>query len=347
MAQFQLVDTANAFAREINRVSEGVEDLDRLMREDIRNSITDLNRMLREVNSINDDIVALGALGNASNEVADKRDAIVRKISELIDVRTLTRPDGRVALFTPSGLALVDAEPAVLSFDGGNINLVNGQRMEPITGHMSQGKIGALFEMRYDGSALATVRPPSPDPAAEVIRKLRSQLDALANSFVARTKPGEPTSFADAYNNASPVAAGELDRSFFVGTDRFTLAVNTKLLNGEMKIKNAAIGDMVVAINKVGRSLTADGINIQDASYTGMVSAITGHWTQVSSNVKRTNEFDVEARRVLEGRYHGKVGVNLDEEIALLQQLQTSYGASARVMQVTLQMYDTLESIVR
>ena len=56
---------------------------------------------------------------------------------------------------------------------------------------------------------------------------------------------------------------------------------------------------------------------------------------------------DKDARQILEERYSATTGVNIDEEIANLQQLQTSYAASARVMQVANTMFDALEAIVR
>jgi len=346
VAKYQLVQSANTFAREIRRVSEGVEALDREMKDDLGTSLKDVNDMLAQVDRINDDIVSLRSYGDAANEAADKRDALIQKISEYVGVRRVERPDGRVALFTSSGFALVDAEPANLTFDGGKINLTVGNNRYDITDHLQQGKLGALYNMRKDGSLTDPPTPASADPATEVIRKLRSQLDAYAGMFVAKTKDGEATSFADAYNSAQPVAEGELNAQFFTGTDRFTIAVNERLLTGELKLKDSATKSVVVAMNAVGRTLTADGLTATDTSYSGMAHAITGQLMQASKTVADRHTFDKEAKEQLVERYQGQTGVNIDEEIAQLQQLQTSYAASARVMQVTNSMFDALERIV-
>jgi flagellar hook-associated protein 1 FlgK len=190
-------------------------------------------------------------------------------------------------------------------------------------------------------------QPVSSDPSSEIIRKLRSQLDAYANMFVARTKPGEPTSLADAYDNADPVKDGELPQHFFIGTDRFTLAVHPSLIDNSKAVKDSAIPAMVVAMNKVGRTLTADGLTATDTSYVGAASAITGNWMTIGKSVEESAETTKASRDLLTERFHNTTGVNIDEEIALLQQLQTSYAASARVMQVATSMYDTLEAILR
>ena len=347
VAQYQLVQSADTFAREIVRVSTGVEDLDREMREDLNSSLNEVNRIMKDIDRINDDIVSLQGYGSAANEVADKRDALIKELNTHIGVRTVERPDGRVAVFTATGQALVDAEAAKLTFDGGNINLVTGNQVTPINQHIREGKVAALLTMRKDGSKNDPPTPASGDPHAEVIRKLRSQLDEFAKMFTTKTKEGEPTSFRDAYDTAEPALEGEQNTLFFTGEDRFTIQVNAKLLSNEAKLKQSAIKDVVAALNAPGRTFKADGLELDDATYSSMASNITGNWMAVAKTAQTKNEFDKDAKQILEERYHSVTGVNIDEEIANLQQLQTSYAASARVMQVTNTMFDALEAIVR
>lgn len=346
-AQYQLVQAADNFAREIQRVSKGVEEMQQSMTNDLRTSVDRVNQLLKDISSINDNIVSLKGYGSAANEVADKRDGLIRELSTYMSVRTVERPDGRLALFSPTGLALVDAEPAKLSFDGGNINLETGNHITPVSDSMQQGKIGALFSMLKDGSKASPATKAGAEPTAEIIRKLRSQLDAFAKEFVGETKPGQPTSFRDAYNGAKPLKEGEEPTLFFEGTDRFTIGVSANLLENRTKIKQSAISPVVAAMNSVGRNLTADGLKLEDTSYSGMASAITGGWMAAAKTVNDMSAQNKESKQILEERYHSKTGVNIDEEIANLQQLQTSYAASARVMQVASAMFDALEAVVR
>lgn len=345
-AQYQLVQAADNFSREIRRVSEGVEQMDRAMKTDMDDSLTKVNGLLKDINQINNDIVSLKSQGAAANEVADKRDGLIRELSGYMSIRTVDRPDGRIAIFTPSGLGLVDAEPANLSFDGGNINLQVGNQVTPINGHLTEGKLGALLKMRQDGSLTDPPTPASGDPATEVIRKLRSQLDEFAKAFTSATKPGEPTSFKDAYDSALS-KDGEQGEQFFTGNDRFTIAVNSKLLDNTAKIKGSAVNDVVAALKAPGRTLTADGLKLTDTTYSGMIGGITGSWMATAKSVNDKQTSDKESTQLLTERYHSQTGVNIDEEIAQLQQLQTSYQASARVMQVANAMFDALEAVVR
>ncbi|AWB07394.1 flagellar hook-associated protein FlgK (plasmid) [Azospirillum humicireducens] len=346
-AQYQLVQAADNFSREIRRVSEGVEQLDRDMKTDITKSVDKVNDLLKQINTINNDTVSLLGQGSAANAVADKRDGLIRELSSYMPVRTVERPDGRLAIFTPSGLALVDAQPANLSYDGGNINLQVGNQVTSINNHLTTGKLGSLIQMRKDGSTTEPPTPASGDPATEVIRKLRSQLDEFAKAFTGPTRPGEPTSFADAYDESSPAADGEQTNQFFTGNDRFTIAVNTKLLDNTAKVKRAAIDGMVTAINASGRNFSADGLQMKDTSYSAMGSAITGTWMAAAKTANTASESNKASMQLLTERYQSQTGVNIDEEIAQLQQLQTSYQASARVMQVANAMFDALQAVVR
>lgn len=345
-AQYQVIQTANNFARELNRVSSGVEEIDAEMQKDIGDGVQRANELMKEIDKINDDIVSLQALGSAANEASDRRDSLVKELNTLVGVRTVDRADGRVAIFTETGLALVDSSPAELTYTGGAIYMQVGNNQQDVTPHLRQGRLGAIYDMRYDGSAADPPKAAGGDATAEIIRKLRSQLDAVANAFTAKTKEGEPTSFADAYNKAKPVSDDEQGTSFFSGDDRFGFAVNAKLLDNSKKIKVSAIADVTIAFNVKGRTLSADGLNEKDVSYRDMVNAIPGRAMEAASLAKSRLTAESESRTVIEERYRGNVGVNMDEEIALLQQLQTSYAASARVMQVTNKMFDLLETIV-
>lgn len=201
--------------------------------------------------------------------------------------------------------------------------------------------------MLRDGSTTTPPTPADGAPTGEIIRKLRSQLDALAKEFTGGTSPGQPQSFRDAYDNAKPAKAGEASSGFFEGNDRFTLSVNRRLLEDKEAIKQSAVAPTVRALNAAGRRLDADGLTLTDTSYGGMVNAITGTWMSAAKTVNDQHSQEKAARQLVDERYHAKTGVNLDEEIADLQRLQTAYAASARVMQVVKSMHETLEAMIK
>jgi len=284
--------------------------------------------------------------GDTANTVLDKRDALVTELNKYVGVRTMERPDGRLAVYTNNGLTLVDASATKLSYDGANITIPNGNGSLDVSSHFSNGSLGAMRDMLYDGSQVKPATTASSSPTSEIFRKLRDQLDSYANAFTSATKAGEPTSFADAYN-ASPTVNGEQDQAFFIGTDRYTFALNESLVDGTKSVKTAAIGTVLNALNATGRSFSADGLRRTDSTYIGMASSITANVSTISSDVTTQSKYTQTSYDTLSERLSSKNGVNIDTEIALLQQLQTSYSASARVLQVTNTMLDALEAIVK
>ncbi len=345
-AQLQVIQLGERVAREVQRTANSVEQIDTDIRTDIGKSVDELNRMLGEIDRLNTEIVAHGNEGAVGNEMRDQRDAMVRDLNRLIGARTLEQPNGELTVFTSDGLLLLDSEPAQFSYDGANaVRMVTAQDRD-IDVHFSEGKIGALLDMVRDGSQESPPQPPSKIGHQEVIRKLRSQLDAVVEAFTGPTQTGQPTSFADAYDNASPVETGELNSGFFVGTNRFDVQVNPSLLDGTKSLKAAAIEDAAEAVTIAGRTFSVDGVEATNASYTDFVSATMGYWSDAARVAEEESARFTETKELLEIRFQSKVGINLDEEIAQLQMLQTSYAASARVIQVTNTMFNALESIV-
>lgn len=196
-AQAQIVALGDQLAGEVRRLSAGVDQIDSDIRNDLDTATDDLNDKLAKVFELNLRIKASDPNGAERLDLIDQRDGIVREIANLVDVRSVDRENGAIALFTPAGLSLLDGAPARFDFDGTNIISVDSGA--PVNGLLREGKIKALLNLRYDGSSAG--QPASADPASEVIRKLRSQLDMVVSAFTSTT--GAPPTFAAAYDNAT------------------------------------------------------------------------------------------------------------------------------------------------
>jgi flagellar hook-associated protein 1 FlgK len=196
-AQHQVIAIGDQLAAEVRRLSAGIDQIDADIRKDLDASTDELNDKLAKVFELNLRIKASDPDGVERLDLIDQRDQIVREIANLVDVRSVDRENGAIALFTPAGLSLLDGAPARFDFDGTNIISVDSGA--PVNGLMREGKIKALLNLRYDGTAAG--QPASADPASEVIRKLRSQLDMVVSAFTTTT--GSPASFATAYNNSN------------------------------------------------------------------------------------------------------------------------------------------------
>lgn len=196
-AQRQVIAIGDQLAAEVRRISAGVDDIDAAIKNDLGDTTTELNDLLAQVFEVNLRIKSSDPNGTERLELIDQRDQLVRQVAKLVDVRTVERENGSIALITPSGMSLLDGAPARFHFDGTNIVSLDGGQV--VDQQFREGKLKALLDLRYDGTSAG--QPASADPAKEVIRKLKSQLDIIVGAFT--TTNGNPATFAAAYDGGS------------------------------------------------------------------------------------------------------------------------------------------------
>ncbi|QQR69202.1 MAG: flagellar hook-associated protein FlgK [Alphaproteobacteria bacterium] len=336
--QREVISSGQSLAQEIQRLSAGVEELDRSLRTDTGDAIEQLNLSLETITTLNNQVSNGKANNLPTGDFEDRRDTELRKVCGLLDITIMERKDGSVALYTPDGYPLLDQLPKTFTYNGATItDTINSI---DVTSYLKGGKIEALLDIRSDTSPAA----PSSNATEEVIRKLRSQLDLVASSFLT-VAAGPPQSFASAYNSGA-AQAGELNQNFFTGTDRLDIAINANLMNGTSVIKKASIAATAAALDADTRSFTADGLSVPTGGYTNMVSSLVAVWSQSAGHAKDINDINKGQSESLEKRYKDSVGVNIDEEVLNMTTLQTAYTASARVITAVKQMFDILESLM-
>jgi flagellar hook-associated protein 1 FlgK len=143
-------------------------------------------------------------------------------------------------------------------------------------------------------------------------------------------------------NNQVPELAGGLD----TGTNPNDIQINTALLDGSLQLKRNSASDVVNALTSTDRNFTAAGIALTGVSYSGMMTGVVGNSISGAKQVSDQAQFNSDALSMSTQRYQTDTGVNLDEEIANLQILQNAYAASARLLTVVQDMFDTLEQAV-
>jgi flagellar hook-associated protein 1 FlgK len=144
-------------------------------------------------------------------------------------------------------------------------------------------------------------------------------------------------------NNQIP----ELDGSLFTGSNRYDFQMNAALLNGSLQLKKNSASDVVKALTTTDRNFLSTGIALTSVSYSGMMTGVVGNSISGAKMLSDQSKFDSDALNMSTQRYQSDTGVNLDEEIANLQVLQNAYAASARLLTVVQEMFDTLEQAVR
>jgi flagellar hook-associated protein 1 len=336
--QSEVVRAGTNVAAEIQRLSAGIEDIDRQAKADISSSVDDLNTSLQNIQKLNGDISAGTISGLPVGDLEDQRDREVAKIASLTHVSVYQRENNTIALYTADGYPLLDITPTKVAFNGTNVT--DSLTGTSITNRLTGGKLQALTDLRADTSPATA----SGNPGSEVIRKLRSQLNTLASSFLS-TAASTPQSFASAYNSGTATGT-ELASSFFTGNDRTDITINAALLNGTATVKKASVSATADAMTASTRSFTADGLAPVSGSYNDLTGAIISKLTANTSSVKTLQETADTANTNYSTLLKNKTGVNLDEELLSLTTLQNSYSASARVIQTVKDMMDILQNLL-
>lgn len=326
--QAEVIAKADTLARTINDLMAGLETVDREIQQETADVVGKVNDLLDRIDTLNKQVKTVAAAGGDKTTLEDQRDAAVRGLAQLIDVKTIARGDGSLAVYTAGGESLVDQDATRLTYDGTDITREGDTRS--LNGSIRSGALAGLLALRATGTG-----------STAVIGELKAQVQAFAASLTS-TGAGD---FAAAYDGAT-TAAGELASGFFVMTGD-TISVNSALLDGTATLKQAAISPASAALVSGSHGISAGGLTVTGEDYAGIARAIISALSADVGAVTSKADLAGATRTEAATRFQSSVGINMDEELANLQVLQNAYAASAKVMQTVNQLYDSLFAIIR
>ncbi len=330
-AKSNVVYKAQNLTREIARLANGLDKIITDARAETSASVDDLNASLNRIHQLNNAISSAEGAGQSSVDMQDERDQEVQKISALMKITVVTRPGNRIAIFTPGGSSLLDNVPNTYSWNGTAII----SNATDVTSVLKGGKLEALIGVLDQGSTPAILN----DPGKASVYKINEQLDELVDLLA-----NAAGTFATAYDSAT-TGAGELASAFFTGTNRYNFALNTAIANGTSQIKLAAGSAVAADLNLATRSISAGNLSTTNVSYTTYANAIIATQNQNAKQVTDNADIFSAQKDNYTKRMADETGVNVDEEIVRLTQLQNNYSASARVISTVKQMYDLLNTL--
>ena len=132
-----------------------------MLEDDVRGTVKQVNELTTEISGINKQIQKIQALGDNPNDLKDRRDLLVGKLSNLVDVTvTYNDPAGEMVIAT-GGMHIVQGahhEPIALDpdkTDEGYSKLVWDDTRGPVT--LRGGKLASLVQLR-DGDARSEIQ---------------------------------------------------------------------------------------------------------------------------------------------------------------------------------------------
>jgi flagellar hook-associated protein 1 len=360
------VNYAKELASGINSAALSIQEYRASVDQDIADSIDELNNLMDSFKKANDEVVKGTAAGTDVNDAYDERDTLLKQISEYVSVSVVKRSDNDMALYTSQGVTLFETVPRNITFDPlssysagviGNPIRIDGV---PIIGGNggntnSTGTLAAQVQMRD-----------------EVAVQLQSQLDEIARGLV--------TTFAetDTTGGGAPALAGLFTYSGgpaipapgTVATGiSLSLSVNGAFDpvvggNPELLRDGGANGLAYVSNTTGGTGFSERLINYLEAmdnqlptditagiagtySVSGYAESSLGWLESLRSVAQSASESKSALYTRLSGDHFAETGVNIDEEMSILIDLEQSYQASARIISVVDQMLEALLAAVR
>lgn len=331
--------TGQAVIDQFRRLTGGIDRIEDTAATGVRQDITELNRLARDVARLNTRIASAESTGATAGDLRDERDLAIDRISALASVQVIERPDSTVGIQF-GGVTLVDGDHSAevrLITTGGAWRLENARGTRIAT---AGGSIGASLEILNVDL-----------PAA------RADLDSLAQALVQEvnavhaggTNPLGQNGilfFDDNGGNPSGVTAWTLSLSADVQADPQAIAAGagfTDPVTGSM-VYAPGNNDVALALAnlRTGGSAVLGGRTINEA-YAGSLARLGADL--------RTAEDAGRVQDVLTAQAHQQrtsvSGVNTDEELIQLIRFQNAYSAAARVVTAADEMLQTILDMKR
>ena len=360
--QRKVLSTAQSVVSTLNESATLVSQVRTDANSELAYSVNQLDTMLGEFERVNSAIVSGTIFGRDVTDDIDRRNALLRDLSGLIDIQATTRTNNDMVLFAANGTTLFETVPRAISFEntplspgvpGGRLT-IDGVPFSGAGATQLGGKIGGLLQVR-DDIALTFGRQIDEIARGLIVAFSESDQSAvpsapdIAGLFTYAGGPGLPPDGLVANGlamsirvnpNADPDQGGVLSRIRDGGIGDPGDPSYVYNTDGTVGYSDRIRG--LAAMMSQAQSFDPSAGLAASSSVLGLASTSAG-WLEGQRSTKQS---DLDDRQVLGERalsaWQGKIGVNLDEEMTTLMSLERSYQASARLISTVNQMYDSL-----
>jgi flagellar hook-associated protein 1 FlgK len=359
------VTAANDLASTLNRATQTVQQVRSQADSDIASSVSRLNDLLSQFDTMNKKIKLGTSTGADVTDDLDQRDQILTSISEEIGIHTVTRANNDMAIYTDNGLTLFDTHARSVTFDptalftpstSGAPIMVDGVAVTGNTGltGSSSGRIAALAQVR---DSIAVTYQSQLDEIARGLVQATSESDQNSSP----TLPDAPGLFTWAGAPAMP--AGASIQVGLAGTIKLNASVDPDQGGDPSLLRDGGIsnpGNPAYAYNTTGAAGYSDRLNqLLDAldqqqsfdptASAGSTASLSNFasssvaWLQAERK-SATDDSDYKSTLLSRSSdaLSSATGINLDEEMTLMLELERSYQASSKLLTTINDMYGAL-----
>lgn len=360
------LEQARTVVAKLNASSQDLADLRSEADTAMSESVARVNALLAKFKSVNDSIVRGSGTARDLSEYYDQRDTILKQLSDEIGIRTVTRPNDDVLIYAEGGAVLFEGSPRSVTMQStaplaagasGQAVFIDGV---PVTGPSTPmpatgGRLPALaqvrdeltvfFQRQLDEIASGLIRN-----FAESDQSTIPTLPDVAGLFV-DSAGGLPVAGTQSIGLASRISLNSLADPRQGGNP---LLIRDGGFGGAAYVynqqSNAAYQDRIGQLIESFDSATAfdSAAGLGDSASLKTFSVSSAAWVESQRQTSQASADAASAGKVRASEALLRItGVNIDQEMAALLDLEKSYQASSKVISVVDSMLASLLEAVR
>lgn len=321
-ARKNLVETSKGFCSLLKNTYQKLENLRQDLNTEIGIKVTDINSLANQIKDLNSSIKEVSISGDNPNDLMDKRDLLINKLSKIVNTEVRETSFDQVDIFI-GGTAIVrentcfpleaELNPATGFYD---VKWEDSGRMADI----KNGEIYSMINFRDN-----------------YIPDMIDRLDNLANFFINETNA--------IHQNGYGLDGTSTGYAFFTGSGITDISISADIDADNSLIaaaKNSGQpGDnsnIIDILNLRSQKLLESGTNSTDEYYNNMITKM-GVESQQCIREAENSQLLVNQ---ISSRKETVSGVSLDEELVNMVKFQHAYNAAAKIINVMDELMDTL-----
>lgn len=352
----QVATSAVDVASLMRDVASGIQQQRLRADQAIAADVSTLNASLQQVHELNLQIRSLSGQNRDASGLIDQRARLIDDVSQIIPLREISRDRNEVALYSTSGLVLLDGQPSQLDFVPtpvvGAAMTREGGALSGLAMHDQEVAVDGAFSMIAGGSLAAAfaIRDTLGPEQADALDLLAADLvQRLADPAV---DPTADPAVGGLFTDPGPLAPPQVDLGL-AGRIQVNAAVDPEQGGALWRIR-AGVGAATEGnpgdaglLNRMVAALSA--ARVPDGAAADVPArSLTGHASDVISSVSSRRIVEESrasfsaARESSLRQIEAENGVDTDQEIQILLRIEKQYAANARVLSAVDQMLGRL-----
>ncbi len=354
------VTAASSLATTLNNATDSVQQLREQTDAQMAASVTSINSILTQFTTVNSQIVSGTAIGQNVNTLLDTRNSLLTQLSQQVGISTVTGANNDMSIYTDSGVTL---------FQGGQASSVTFQPTGTYTASVTGNAVyidgipvtGASAVMPIQSGALAGLANLRDNIAVTYQTQLDQTAQGLIDSFAETDPAGSGTTLAGLFTNGGSTAIPSPTSDVgLAGTIAINAAVdpnqggNPQLLgNGinynfntgndasfggqlQQLLTNLSTNQTYSGTGQIGTSATVSNYSIASASW-------------LNAQIQNANSEGSYQSTLLSSSttaLSNATGVNLDNEMSKMLDLENAYSATAKLLTTINNMFSALTAAI-